>query len=73
MSEDSPIVLDSIDDNDCAITIDTGSTITIVRPDVLSEEKRRSLQSVPGWLKTVMGEKNPIQGQEQAGSNDWCQ
>ena len=48
------MVLGSIDGNSCLITIDT---ITIVRPDVLSEEKRQHLQPVSGWLRTVTGEK----------------
>ena len=35
------------------------STIAIVRPSVLSKERKEDLQPVPGWLHTVTGEKVP--------------
>ena len=59
------MVSGSIDDNHCMITIDTGSTITIVCPGVLSKEKRQHLQPVSGWLRTVTGEKVPFKGKSE--------
>ena len=44
------------------ITVDTGSTISIVRSDVLPKEKQQELQPAPGLLKTVTGEKIPFRG-----------
>ena len=47
------------------ITIDTGSTITIVRPSVLSKEKLEHLHPISGWLRTVTGEKVPFRGKSE--------
>ena len=55
----------TIDGNHCIFTIDTGSTITIVRPDVLPREKKESLQPVSGWLRTVTGERVPFRGKSE--------
>ena len=59
------MVSGTIDGNHCMLTIDTGSTITIVRPDILSREKREHLQPVSGWLRTVTGEKVPFRGKSE--------
>ena len=52
----------SIDGYPCHITIDTGSDISVVRPDILSREKRDSLKPVTSYLRTVTGERAPIHG-----------
>ena len=62
LSEDSPRVSGSIDHNPWMITVDTGSTISIVRSDVLPKEKQQELQPAPGLLKTVTGKKIPFRG-----------
>ena len=59
------MVSGTIDGNHCMLTIDTGSTITIIRPDILSREKREHLQPVSGWLRTVTGEKVPFRGKSE--------
>ena len=46
----------------CQITIDTGSNISIVRPDVLPEKKQSEIQPVNQCIRTVTGEKAPIRG-----------
>ena len=43
----------------CQITIDTGSNISIVRPDVLPESE---IQPINQCIRTVTGEKAPIRG-----------
>ena len=55
----------TMDGNHCIFTIDTGSTITIVRPDVLPREKKENLQPVSGWLRTVTGERVPFRGKSE--------
>ena len=47
------------------VTIDTGSDISIVREDVLSEETRKQIQPVQGWLRTATGEREPLRGESQ--------
>ena len=47
------------------ITIDTGSTITIVHPSVLSKEKLERFHPVSGWLHTVTREKVPFRGKSE--------
>jgi hypothetical protein len=59
------MVAGAINDNHCIFTIDTGSTITIVRPDVLLREKIENLQPVSGLLRTVTGEKVPFRGKSE--------
>ena len=43
----------------CPLTIDTGSSISLVRPDLL-QDKAEPLQE--GWLRTVTGERAPVHG-----------
>ena len=43
----------------CPLTIDTGSSISLVRSDLLQEDAER-LQE--GWLRTVTGERAPVHG-----------
>ena len=43
----------------CPLTIDTGSSISLVRPDLLQEDAE-PLQE--GWLRTVTGERPPVHG-----------
>ncbi len=52
----------SINGVKCSITVDTGSNVSIIRPDVLSEKTRASLQPVSSQLKTVTGVTAPIFG-----------
>ena len=52
----------TIQGKDCRITIDTGSNISIVRPDVLQRGTKTSIQPVSSCLRTVTGEKAPIHG-----------
>ena len=49
----------SVDGKDCVITVDTGSNISIIRPDLLCGE---SSQLKDSWLRTVTGERAPIHG-----------
>ena len=51
--------LGSIAGVNCSFTIDTGSDITIVRPDVL-QKSGTTLQPVAGHIRTVLGEMTPI-------------
>ena len=51
----------TIDGSDCQITSDTGSNISIVRPDVLQQSSATtSIQPVNSCLKTVTGEEASI-------------
>ncbi len=56
------MALGSIDGVECSITVDTGSNVSIIRPDVLSEESRASVQPVSSYLRTVTGATAPILG-----------
>ena len=47
------------------MTIDSGSDISIVREDLLSEETREQIQPVHGWLRTATGEREPLHGVSQ--------
>ena len=58
------MVSGTIDGNHCMLTIDTGSTITIVCPYFLSRKKRENLQP-SDWLCTVTGEKVPFRGRSE--------
>ena len=58
----SLFVSGSIDGYHCNITVDTGSDISVVHPDILSQEKRESLQPASSYLQTVTGERAPIRG-----------
>ncbi len=43
--------------------VDTGSNISIVRPDILSLDQRRCFKPDPdSYLRTVTGETAPIEG-----------
>ena len=55
-------VAGSVEEHPCQITIDTGSNISIIRPDVLSKQEQIRIQPVTQSLRTVTGEKAPIQG-----------
>ena len=46
----------------CNITVDTGSNISIVRPDILRSTTRDSLEPSSQMLRTVTGEMAPIHG-----------
>ena len=54
-----------MDGQPCEITVDTGSNISIVRPDILSEEQRERVRPVNCSLRTVTGEKAPIHGRSK--------
>ena len=59
---DNLFVAGSVEEHPCRITIDTGSNISIIRPDVLSEQEQTHIQPVSQSIRTVTGEKAPIQG-----------
>ena len=44
----------------CTFTIDTGSNVTIVRPDILQASGSR-VEAIVGQIRTVTGEMTPIQ------------
>ena len=58
----SLILAGCINGKTCDITIDTGSNISIVRADFLTEEDKRHIQPVNSCLQTVTGERAPIHG-----------
>lgn len=49
----------------CEITLDTGSNISIVRPDILKDVSSDLLQPVHSYIRTVTGEQAPIHGKGQ--------
>ena len=49
----------------CEITVDTGSNISIVRPDILSGVDQDLIEPVNSCLRTVTGERAPIHGKGQ--------
>ena len=51
-----------VEGRNCQITIDTGSNISIVRPDVLPEKKQSEIQPINQCIRTFTGEKAPIRG-----------
>jgi len=53
---DSLTVLGTINGNSCEITVDTGSNISIVRPDLLSGVNPDLIQPVHSCIRTVTGE-----------------
>ena len=56
-------VAGSVEEHPCRITIDTGSNISIIRPDILSEQEQQThIHPVSQSIQTVTGEKVPIQG-----------
>ena len=62
-NDDSLLVAGTLDNIPVDMTVDTGSNISIVRPDVLSRSSSRCVQSIPGSsIRTVTGEQAPIVG-----------
>ena len=59
---ENPFVVGSVEDHPCHLTIDTGSNISIIRPDVLSKQKQSLIQPVNQSIRTVTADKIPIQG-----------
>ncbi len=59
---DNLAVSGSINGHACYLTIDTGSNISVVRPDMLQGQDPRSIQPVSSCLRTVTGETAPIRG-----------
>ena len=59
---DSLILAGSINGKAYDIKIDTGSNISIVRTDVLTEKDQICVQPVSSCLRTVTGERAPIHG-----------
>ena len=59
---DGLLVQGCVEGKKCHITIDTGSNISIVRPDILGRHTRGAMQPVESCLKTVTGERAPIRG-----------
>ncbi|MDD9817374.1 MAG: RNase H-like domain-containing protein [Gammaproteobacteria bacterium] len=55
----------TINGNSCEITVDTGSNISIVRPDLLSGVNPDLIQPVHSCIRTVTGERAPIHGKGQ--------
>ena len=51
-----------VEEYPCRITIDTGRNISIIRPDVLSEQEQTHIQPVSQSIRTVTGEKAPHTG-----------
>ena len=47
----------------CYITVDTGSNMSIVRPDFIGREISTQLEGC--WMRTVTGERAPIRGREE--------
>ena len=61
----SLIITGTINGKPCDMTIDTGSDISIVREDVLSEDTWEQIQSAQEWLRTATGEREPLRGVSQ--------
>ena len=59
---ENPFVAGKVEEHTCHLTIDTGSNISIIRPDVLSGQEQKRIQPVSQSICTVTGEKAPIQG-----------
>jgi predicted aspartyl protease len=52
----------SIDGHECNLTVDTGSDISIVHPDILQDQKVENLQPVTPSFRTVTGQKEQMKG-----------
>jgi len=61
-SPEGLVLMGSVDGRPCNVTVNTGSNISIVQPDILTEETRNSLQSSNQMLRTVTGDMAPIRG-----------
>ena len=57
---DSPAVAGEVNGKQCYITVDTGSNMSIVRPDFIGREISTQLEGC--WMRTVTGERAPIRG-----------
>ena len=64
-SPDGLIMPGKVDGRPCNITVDTGSNISIIRPDILTESTRESLEKSTQLLHNVTGETAPIHGRGQ--------
>ena len=53
--------LGSIDGYECNLTVDTGSDISIVHPDILQNQEVE-IQPVTPCFRTVTGQKAPMKG-----------
>ena len=51
-----------MEEHSCQFTIDTGSNISIIRPDILPEQQQQTIQPVSQSFRTVTGEKATILG-----------
>ena len=58
-------VLGSVNGAACEITVDTGSNISIVRPDILGGLDQDLIEPVNSCLRTVTGERAPVHGKGQ--------
>ena len=56
---DSLVVDGRLGGRRCPLTIDSGSTISLIRPDLLQEEPEPLTE---GWLRTVTGDRAPVHG-----------
>ena len=61
-SQDGLVLAGTVAGQPCNITVDTGSNISIVRPDMLNKTIRDSLETSSQMLRTVTGEMAPIHG-----------
>ena len=52
----------TIDGYECNLTVDTGSDISIVHPDILQDQKVKTLQPVTPSFRTVTGQKAQMKG-----------
>jgi hypothetical protein len=62
---DSLIVSGKIEDVPCEMVVDTGSNITVVRPDMvrrISESRRVDIKPVVSCLRSVTGDTTPVRG-----------
>ena len=59
---DSFTVAGSINGCPCQITVDTGSNISIVKPDTLKTEDLEQIKPVNSCLRTMTGERAPARG-----------
>jgi len=59
---DNLSVAGSVEGHSCQFTIDTGSNISIIRPDILPEQQQQTIQPVSQSFRTVTGDKAPILG-----------
>ena len=53
----NPFIVGSVEDHTCHLTMDTGSNISSILPDVLSKQKQTLIQPVSHSIHTVTGEK----------------